>query len=69
MHNCAFMSDQLQIEPDITERTTGPSIKTAKPTSFQPGCGYFCAHLAQRDPRDHSTLKPPQGLAQWFNCV
>jgi|KBSMisStaDraftv2_1062788.scaffolds.fasta_scaffold58266_2 hypothetical protein len=47
MHNCAFMSDQLQIEPDITERTTGPSIKTAKPTSFQPGCGYFCAHLAQ----------------------
>jgi hypothetical protein len=36
MHNCAFMSDQLQIEPDITERTTGPSIKTAKPISFQP---------------------------------
>jgi hypothetical protein len=36
MHNCAFMSDQLQIEPDMTERTTGPSIKTARPTSFQP---------------------------------
>jgi len=34
-----------------------------------PVAGYFCAHLAQRDPRDHSTLKPPQGLAQWFNCV
>ena len=34
MHNCAFMSDQLQIELDMTERTTGPSIKTARPTSL-----------------------------------
>ena len=37
MHNCVFMSDQLQIEPDMTKRTTGPSIKTARPTSFRPG--------------------------------
>jgi hypothetical protein len=27
MHSCAFVSDHLQIEPEMTERITGPSIK------------------------------------------
>ena len=68
MHNCVFMSDQLQIEPDMTKRTTGPSIKTARPTSYQPRLRVLLrAFGAAVTHRITPHKKPPQGLAQWFN--